>query len=58
MEKITVDIWKHIPARATVPDGYGNEKTAPAAPGLYTLWELADDNNTHQGWEWEKEAEG
>ena len=56
MRKITVDIWRHIPAGTTIPNGYSNGYcTAPCEPGLYTLDEVADDMNRHVGWEWEKE---
>lgn len=56
MRKITVDIWRHIPAGTTIPNGYSNGYcTAPSEPGLYTLYEVADDMNRHVGWEWEKE---
>lgn len=57
MRKITIDEWKHIPAGETVENGYpvNGYCTAPAEPGFYTLYELASDENTHLGWEWEKE---
>lgn len=56
MRKITIDEWKHIPAGETVENGFAVNGycTAPAEPGFYTLYELADEN-THLGWEWEKE---
>ena len=56
MQKITIKEWAHIPAGATVANGYSNGYcTAPSEPGLYTLYQLADDNNCHAGWEWVKE---
>ena len=30
--------------------------TAPAEEGYYTLYEIADNNNIHRGWKWEKET--
>lgn len=57
MRKIPVQ--KNVPAGATVWNGYagGNTTcTAPADPGVYTLYELADENNCHAGWQWEKEG--
>ena len=57
MRRITVDEWKHIPAGETVENGFAVNGlcTAPSEPGFYTLYELASDENTHLGWEWEKE---
>ena len=56
MKKITVNCWKHIPSDTEVASGYSYNLTSPAEPGLYTLYELVDDHNTHRGWEWEKEG--
>ena len=54
--RLTVDLWKHIPAGTKEWDGNPNEyRTAPSEPGLYTLYELTDENNCHVGWEWERE---
>lgn len=52
--RITVDEWKHIPAGTTIPNGYSNDYcTAPSGPAsFYTLYEVADENNCHVGWEW------
>ena len=58
MRYITVDEWKHIPAGQTVPSGYSYDMTAPAEEGTYTLYEIADESNVHQGWKWEKENAG
>lgn len=55
IREITVDEWKHIPAKCTVDSGYSYSLTAPSDPGLYTLYEQADHNNIHLGWRWEKE---
>ena len=56
MRKITVDEWHNIPDGTTIPNGYSaGYCTAPSEPGLYTLYEVADDMNRHAGWEWEKE---
>ena len=57
MRRITIDEWKHIPAGKTIENGYpvNGYCTAPPEPGFYTLYELASDENTHLGWEWEKE---
>lgn len=57
MRRITVDAWKHIPAGETIWNGYAvnGTCTAPSEPGLYTLYEIASDTNTHIWWEWEKE---
>ena len=56
MNRITVDEFKHVPAGKRIANGYSNEYcTAPKEDGFYTLYELADDNNCHVGWEWEKE---
>lgn len=57
MKKITAEIWKHINAGESVPDGYGGTRTAPKETGKYTLFELADHMNNHIGWSWEKEEE-
>ena len=55
-KEITVPEWSHVPAGATVANGYSNGYcTAPAEPGYYTLYELADSNNCHEGWRWERE---
>ncbi len=57
MREITCDYWKHIKAGESVATGFGNDEiTAPAEEGFYTLYELADSHNTHQGWKWEKES--
>lgn len=56
MHLVTVDAWQHIKAGDRVDDGFGGYCTAPAAPGLYTLYEKVE-GNTHTGWKWEKEAE-
>lgn len=58
IRKVTCDLWRNVPAGTTVPDGFGGERTAPAAPGLYTLYELADAFNVHQGWQWERHSDG
>lgn len=58
MRYITVDEWKHIQAETKVENGYPNGYcTAPSDPGYYTLYEVANDNNVHVGWHWEKEEE-
>lgn len=56
MHLVTVDAWRHIKAGDRVDDGFGGYCTAPATPGLYTLYEKVE-GNTHTGWKWEKEAE-
>lgn len=57
MEKITCAEFMHIPAGTTIANGYSNGCcTAPASPGLYTLYELADSANCHIGWEWVREV--
>lgn len=55
VRKITVDEWKNIPAGAAVKDGFGGYQFAPIGDGVYTLYELVDKRNTHQGWKWERE---
>lgn len=57
MHKITLDCWRHINAGETVDNGFAvnGTCTAPQEPGLYTLYELVSNHNTHLGWEWEKE---
>ena len=56
IRKVTVPEWKHIPAGTTIPNGYPNGYcTAPEEPGFYTLYQLVDAFNCHQGWHWEKE---
>lgn len=56
MKRITVEEWRHIPSGTTIPNGYSNGYcTAPAEPVFYTLYEVADDNNIHVGWEWIRE---
>ena len=59
MRRITVDEWKHVPAGESVWNGFAVNGTcvAPNEPGLYTLYELAGDDNIHLGWEWEKEGD-
>lgn len=52
---ITVDYWRNIPSGESVCDGYNGEKTAPLGGGFYTLYEIADENNTHCGWRWVRE---
>ncbi len=52
--RITVPNWEYILAGEKVADGYNGYCTAPSAPGRYTLYEIADQNNQHVGWEWEK----
>ena len=48
---------EHVPANTRVWNGYPNSYcTSPKEPGLYTLYELADDTNTHAGWEWVRES--
>jgi len=57
LRKVTCELWRHVPAGTSVPSGFGSggDMTAPEEPGLYTLYELADDDNCHQGWQWERE---
>lgn len=52
---VTCDEWRNVPAGTRVPDGYGSYRTAPGVPGTYTLYELADENNCHAGWKWERD---
>ena len=57
LRKITCDEWKHVKANERVATGFGDaEITAPAEEGYYTLYEIADNNNIHRGWKWEKET--
>ena len=50
-------IQKHVPEGSTVWNGYPNQtSTAPSEKGLYTLCEVADENNCHVGWQWQKEG--
>jgi hypothetical protein len=57
MRKVTCDYWKHVKAGDSVATGYGDaDITAPSEPGTYTLYELADNNNCHCGWEWRKDS--
>lgn len=50
-------IWGNVPAESVVPDGF-RERKAPEEPGLYSLFELVDvDENTHQGFVWERQIE-
>ena len=54
-ERITVDLWKHIPSGTSICNGFSNGYcTAPKEPGYYTLYERVK-NATHVGWEWIKE---
>ena len=55
MKRVTCKYWKNVPAGTVLDDGYGGYKTAPSEDGFYTLYEIADENNRHDGWEWEKE---
>lgn len=52
MEDLKVLVYMNVPAGATVESG-ANEKTAPTEEGLYSLYELADENHNHSGWKWE-----
>ena len=53
--RITVPNWEYIPAGEKIANGYSNGYCiAPSKPGRYTLYEIADQNNQHVGWEWEK----
>ena len=50
-------VQEHVNSGETIPNGYScGYMTAPKEQGLYTLYELADEHNCHQGWKWEKEA--
>ena len=54
-----IKIHPGVKAGETVWNGFiGGQTTctAPKEPGTYTLYELADDNNCHAGWIWEKEG--
>lgn len=55
MRRITLDIWRHIPAGEQVESGYNYKLCAPEEAGTYTLYQIVDDKNCHQGWEWEEE---
>lgn len=59
LRKVTCSIWRHVPAGTSVPNGFGSgsDMTAPEEPGLYTLYELADEDNCHQGWQWDREPD-
>jgi len=57
MRRITLDIWRHIPAGEQVESGYGYKLNAPDEAGTYTLYQIVDDKNCHQGWEWEQEQD-
>lgn len=51
-------VQEHVNAGEKVWNGYsGGEMycTAPSDPGLYTLYELANDHNVHVCWKWVKE---
>ena len=57
-EGSTVLIQRHVPEGSIVWNGYTNQtSTAPSEKGLYTLYEVADENNCHVGWKWQKEGE-
>ena len=53
MRRITLDIWSHVPAGKQVESGYNYKLTAPNEAGFYTLYQIVDDRNCYQGWEWE-----
>ena len=56
MREITCDYWQNVKAGHSIATGFGDDEiTAPSEPGTYTLYELADNNNCHLGWKWEKE---
>ena len=57
MRRITLDIWRHIPAGEQVESGYNYKLCAPEEAGTYTLYQIVDDKNCHQGWEWEQEQD-
>lgn len=53
-------VQEHVPAGETVWNGYigGNTTcTAPPLPedGMFSLYEVADENNVHVGWHWKLE---
>lgn len=57
MRKIKVQFG--VAAGETIWNGYAGGQTtctAPVKPGVYTLYELADDNNCHIGWQWKKDG--
>ena len=56
LRRITAEEWKNIPSGTPVPDGFGNYLFAPIKPGIYTLYELVSDENTHVGWTWINES--
>lgn len=55
MYRITVNTWMNISAGQSVPSGYDYDLTAPSNEGMYTLYEIVDENHCHVGWQWEKE---
>ena len=56
MQKITVDEWRYIAAGHTIYNGFGSDTcTAPKEPGIYTMYELVNDGNTHAGFTWKRE---
>lgn len=55
---ISILVHEHVEAGKKVWNGYvgGTQYcTAPSEEGLYSLYELADENNCHAGWKWIKE---
>lgn len=58
MIKFTIEEWKNIGSGEFVETGYAEQSLkAPTEKGLYTLYELVNDNNTHIGWEWVKQED-
>ncbi len=51
--RITVDEWENLQPGTVVESGYsGLTFTAPKEEGLWTLYEIASEDNIHLGWEW------
>ena len=55
MREITVEEWQELKPGTVVETGYaGKTLTAPKEEGLWTLYEIASESNTHLGWKWVK----
>lgn len=52
MKEFKILIYVNVPSGTKVETGVG-KKAAPTAEGLYSLYELADENHNHSGWKWE-----
>ena len=54
-----IPVYTGIASGEEVPDGFGDVLNAPAAAGIYDLWEIVDSaTNNHLFWKFCKGQEG